>query len=170
MSDSVRPHRQQPTRLPRPWDSPGKNTGVGCHFLLQCMKVKRESEVAQSCPTRSVYETKSPQSLSSFKKKKNLGDSFSFSHINYRLSLSSKRYQKSCWDFYWECISSINLWDLQHLHLSLLPIYEQDICSIYSFHFMLLILSCIFQKNCLSFAFYFVSFYCCYCKCDFFFN
>ena len=51
MSDPVRPHRQQPTRLPRPWDSPGKNTGVGCHFLLQCMKVKSESEVAQSCPT-----------------------------------------------------------------------------------------------------------------------
>ena len=48
MSDSVRSHRQQPTRLPRPWDSPGKNTGVGCHFLLQCMKVKSESEVAQS--------------------------------------------------------------------------------------------------------------------------
>ena len=53
MSDSVRPHRRQPTRLPRPWDSPGKNTGVGCHFLLQCMKVKRESEVAQSCLTLS---------------------------------------------------------------------------------------------------------------------
>ena len=51
MSDSVRPHRQQPTRLPRPWDSPGKNTGVGCHFLLQCMKVKSKSEVAQSCLT-----------------------------------------------------------------------------------------------------------------------
>ena len=51
MSDSVRPQRRQPTRLPRPWDSPGKNTGVGCHFLLQCMKVKSESEVAQSCPT-----------------------------------------------------------------------------------------------------------------------
>ena len=51
MSDSVRPHRWQPTRSPRPWDSPGKNTGVGCHFLLQCMKVKSESEVAQSCPT-----------------------------------------------------------------------------------------------------------------------
>ena len=49
MSDSVRPHRRQPTRLPRSWDSPGKNTGVGCHFLLQCMKVKSESEVAQSC-------------------------------------------------------------------------------------------------------------------------
>ena len=53
MSDSVRPHRQQPTKLHRPWDSPGKNTGVGCHFLLQCMKVKRESEVAQACPTLS---------------------------------------------------------------------------------------------------------------------
>ena len=51
VSDSVRPHRQQPTRLPHPWDSPGKNTGVGCHFLLQCMKVKGESEVAQLCPT-----------------------------------------------------------------------------------------------------------------------
>ena len=51
VSDSVRPHRQQPTRLPRPWDSPGKNTGVGCHFLLQRMKVKSESEAAQSCQT-----------------------------------------------------------------------------------------------------------------------
>ena len=53
MSDSVRPHRQQPTRPHRPWDSPSKSTGVGCHFLLQCMKVKSESEVAQSCPTLS---------------------------------------------------------------------------------------------------------------------
>ena len=47
------PYGRQPTRLPRPWDSPGKNTGVGCHFLLQCRKVKSESEVAQSCPTLS---------------------------------------------------------------------------------------------------------------------
>ena len=53
MSDSVRLHRRQPTRLPRPWDSPGKNTGVGCHFLLQCMKVKSEREVTQSCLTLS---------------------------------------------------------------------------------------------------------------------
>ena len=51
MSNSVRPHRRQPTRLPRPWGSPGKNTGVGCHFLLQCMKVKRESKVTQLCLT-----------------------------------------------------------------------------------------------------------------------
>ena len=50
---TLRPHRRQATRLPRPWDSPGKNTGVGCHFLFQCMKVKSESEVAQSCPTLS---------------------------------------------------------------------------------------------------------------------
>ena len=53
MSDSVRPHRWQPIKSPHPWDSPGKNTGVGCHFLLQCMKVKSESEVVQSCPTLS---------------------------------------------------------------------------------------------------------------------
>ena len=51
MSDSVRPHRWQPTRLLCPWDSLGKNTGVGCHFLLKCTKVKSESEVTQSCPT-----------------------------------------------------------------------------------------------------------------------
>ena len=61
MSNSVRPHRTQPTRLPCPWDSPGKNTGVGCHFLLQCMKVKRESEVAPSrltlaTPWTSAYQ------------------------------------------------------------------------------------------------------------------
>ena len=53
MSGSVPPHRRQPTRLSRPWDSPGKNTGVGCHFLLQHMKVKSESEVTRSCLTLS---------------------------------------------------------------------------------------------------------------------
>ena len=53
MSNSVQPHRRQPTRLPRPWDSPGKNTGGGCHFLLQYMKMKSESEVIQPCPTLS---------------------------------------------------------------------------------------------------------------------
>ena len=47
----LRPHRRQPTRLPRPWDSLGKNTGVGCHFLLQCVKVKSQTEVVQLCPT-----------------------------------------------------------------------------------------------------------------------
>ena len=53
MSDCLRSHRWKPTRLPHPWDSPGQSTGVGCHFLLQCMKVKSESEVAQSCLTLS---------------------------------------------------------------------------------------------------------------------
>ena len=51
MSNSVRPYRRQPTWLCCPWDSPGKNTGVDCHFLLQCMKVKSDSEVTQSCLT-----------------------------------------------------------------------------------------------------------------------
>ena len=50
---TLRPHRWQPTRLPRPWDSLGENTGVGCHFLLQRLEVKSEREVAQSCPTLS---------------------------------------------------------------------------------------------------------------------
>ena len=53
MSDSVQSHRRKPTRLPRPWDSPGKNPGLGCHFLLQYMKVKSKREVAQSSPTLS---------------------------------------------------------------------------------------------------------------------
>ena len=57
VSDSVRPYRRQPSWLPSRWDSPGKNTGVGCHFLLQRMKVKSESEVAQSYPTLSDPRT-----------------------------------------------------------------------------------------------------------------
>ena len=68
MSDSVRPHRWQPTTLPRPWDSPGKNTGVGCHFLLQGMKVKSESEVAHvrlfATPWTAAYQA--PPSMGFF--------------------------------------------------------------------------------------------------------
>ena len=64
MSDSVQPHRRQPTRLPCPWDSPGKNTGVGCHSLLQCMKVKSESEVTQSSLTLSYPMDCSPSGSS----------------------------------------------------------------------------------------------------------
>ena len=60
VSDSVQPHRQQPTRLHCPWDSSGKNTGVGCHFLLQSMKVKSESEVTPLCPTLSDLRDCSP--------------------------------------------------------------------------------------------------------------
>ena len=62
MSDSVRPHRRQPTRLLRPWDSPGKNTGVGCHFLLQCRKVKSLSCVRLfATPWTAAYQ--SPPSM-----------------------------------------------------------------------------------------------------------
>ena len=58
------PHRRQPTRFLCPWDSPDKNTGMGCHFLLQCRKVKSESEVAQSCPTPSFPMDCSPPGCS----------------------------------------------------------------------------------------------------------
>ena len=64
VSNSVRPHRRQTTRLPHPWNSQGKDTGVGCHFLLQCMEVKSESEVAQSCPTLSDPMDYSPSGSS----------------------------------------------------------------------------------------------------------
>ena len=63
MSDSVRTQRWQPTRRPHPWDSPGKNTGVGCHFLLQCMKVKSESEVTQSLATPRTAAYQAPPSV-----------------------------------------------------------------------------------------------------------
>ena len=60
VSDSVWPHRRQPTRLPCPWDSPGKNTAVGCHFLLQCMIVKSEREVNRfwlfATPSTAAYQ------------------------------------------------------------------------------------------------------------------
>ena len=72
MSNSVRPHRWQSTRLPHPWDSPGKNTGVGCHCLLQSMKVKSESDVAQSCPTLATPWTaayQAPLSMGFYRKK-----------------------------------------------------------------------------------------------------
>ena len=53
MSDAVQPHRRQPTRLLHPWDSPGKNAGVGCHFLLQCMHAK----LLQSRPTLAITKS-----------------------------------------------------------------------------------------------------------------
>ena len=57
MSDSVRPHRWQPTRLRRPWDSLGKNTGIGCHFLLQCVEVKLLSLVQLlATPRTAAYQ------------------------------------------------------------------------------------------------------------------
>ena len=64
MSDSVQPHSRQPTRLPRPWDSPGKNTGVGCHLLLQCMNVKSLSRVQLlATPWTTDHHNKAPISV-----------------------------------------------------------------------------------------------------------
>ena len=90
VSNSVRPHRQQPTRLPHPWDSPGKNTGVGCHCLLQGMKVKSESEVTQSCqslwphglqPTRLLHPWDFPGKSAGVGCHPMLGASYSQFHI-----------------------------------------------------------------------------------------
>ena len=64
MADSVRPHRRQPTRLPCPWDSPGKNTGVGCHFLLQCMKVKVKLLSHVVTPWTVAYQAPLPMGFS----------------------------------------------------------------------------------------------------------
>ena len=63
MCSSVQPHKRQPTRLPCPWDSPSKNTGVSCHFFLQCMNVKSESEVTQSCLTLQQPHGRQPTRL-----------------------------------------------------------------------------------------------------------
>ena len=90
MADSVQPHRQKPTRLPHPWDSPGKNTGVGCHFLLQCMKVKGEREVAQLCPTLSDPMDCSPPGssiLGIFQTRALEWAAIAFSHLLARLVL-----------------------------------------------------------------------------------
>ena len=87
---TLRPHRQQPTRLSHPWDSPGKNTGVGCHFLLQCMKVKSESEVAQSCPTlRDPMDCSLPgSSVHGFSRQEY------WSGVPYLLQLVARKFQK----------------------------------------------------------------------------
>ena len=114
VSDSVRPHRRQPTRLPHPRDSPGKNTGVGCHFLLQGMNVKSESEVAQSCRTLATPWTAAYQAP----------PSMGFSRHKYwsgvplpsplvRIAILKKSTNNKCWrgcgekgmllHCYWEC-------------------------------------------------------------------
>ena len=88
----MRPHRQQPTRLLCPWDSLGKNTGVGCHFLLQCMKVKSQSEVARSCPTLSDPTDCSPPGSSVhgiFQARVQEWSAIAFSRINCYLLLTT---------------------------------------------------------------------------------
>ena len=105
MSDPVWPHRQQPTTLLCPWDSPGKNTGVGCHFLLQCMKVKSESEVTQSCPTLSDPTDYSPphSSIHGILQARVLewvAVSFSLTEYWGELFFPSKKKKKPNWELY----------------------------------------------------------------------
>ena len=86
-------HFSQPTRLPHPWDSPGKNTGVGCHFLLQCMKVKSESEVAQSDLTLSDHMDCSPPGSSVhgiFQARVLEWGAFAFSHFIVYIRIKNK--------------------------------------------------------------------------------
>ena len=86
VSDSVQPHRRQPTRLPCLWDPPDKNIGVGCHFLVQCMNVKSESEVTQSCPTLATPWTaayQAPPSMGFSRQKYWSGGAIAFSEMCY---------------------------------------------------------------------------------------
>ena len=114
MSDSVRPHGLQPTRFLCPWDSPGKNTGVGCHFLLQCMKVESESEVAQSCLTLSdpmdcslpgscihgIFQARVLEwSATAFSEKADKGMEKNFLSLR-----SNRRKDKLNETLYWDCI------------------------------------------------------------------
>ena len=122
VSDSVRPHRRQPTRLPRPWDSPGKNTGVGCHCLLQCMKVKSESEVAQSCLTLSDPMDSSPPGSSIhgiFQARVLEWGAIAFSAVN----CSHHLYPRSPEHIHL-ITRSLYLWSTSVLHLLTLGIYQ----------------------------------------------
>ena len=108
----MRPHRRQPTRLPCPWDSPGKNTGVGCHFLLQCMKVKSESEATQLCPTLSDPMDCSPPGSSVhgiFQARVPAWGALAFSELDpYWLSLLSQSLISLNWGSLGTCIPYFN--------------------------------------------------------------
>ena len=116
MSDSLRPHRRQPTRLCRPWDSPGKDTGVGCHFLLQCMKVKSESEVTKSCLISQPHGPKPTRLLRPWDfpgKSTGLGNKYSFGPNSICNWPSGSQYS-SCF-YFMEPISLIAVDKLRYL-------------------------------------------------------
>ena len=126
MSDSVRPHRRQPTRLPCPWASPGKNTGVGCHFLLQCMKVESASEVAQLCltlsypkdcslPGSSIHGIFQARVLDAMPKKKKKKKPANLITDIFALYFSKKSIYVSIWaDIVLLEMHTINLWSTYH--------------------------------------------------------
>ena len=112
----MQPQRWQPTRLPHPWDSPGKNTGVGCHFLLQCMKVKSESEAAQSCltPSDPMDCREAPPSMGFSRQEYWSGVPLPSNHVNLQ---SSHHTEKNCNYVWWWILTSLTLailsWDIQ---------------------------------------------------------
>ena len=105
MSDSVRPHRQQPTRLPRPWDSPGKNTGVGCHFFLQYMKVKSESE------SEVVYDSQRPHETTAYQAPPSMGFSRQehWSGVPLPSPVTSTSNSQLSWDVVSWCLNTARL-------------------------------------------------------------
>ena len=114
MSDSVRPQRQQPTRLPYPWDSPGKNTGVGCHFLLQCMKVKSERKSLShvrllATPWTAAHQA--PVSMGFSRQECWSGHPSIIDLLIVTLNMPRCFMESLCFSYYftWECLSSKHL-------------------------------------------------------------
>ena len=142
MSDSVWPHRWQPTRLPCPWDSPGKNSGVGCHFLLQCMKVKSDSEVTQSCRTPSdPMDCSLPgSSIHAIVQARVLEwGAIAFSNAwKWKVKVKVKFYKIPCSTLLWLTLNCVwNTWlkiASQNFHCYLLPSIDYDINAYSSFY------------------------------------
>ena len=122
----MRPHRQQPIRLLCPWDSPGKNTGVGCHFLLQCMKVNSESEVAQSCPTLSdpMDYSLPGSSVHGFSRQEYWSGVLLPSPIYIYLYLCKYTYAYIKWKLLSRVKFSVTPWNIQSMEISQVRILE----------------------------------------------
>ena len=148
MSDSVRPHRRQPTRLPSPWDSPGKNTGVGCHFLLQCMKVKSLSHVRiLANPWTTAYQT--PPSMGFSRQEYWSGVPLPSPWSRVR----QNRAEQNCLD---SSPSSVGHWES---HIIVIQISLLSICKILGKSFNLFFLQWIFLCQCIYISHYLLLLY-----------